>query len=421
MSKPRVCQGVLAINKPKSISSAQVLREMQHVFKRSKFFTPWLEAERADRRRLSKHQQRRRRDKRVEVKLGHGGTLDPIATGVLIVGVGKGTKQLKNFLECAKAYEATVLFGAATDTYDTAGKTIGKAPYSQVTEDAVGRALQHFRGKIMQKPPTYSALRFQGKRFYEYAREGKEIPVELKERSVEVKELEIVEWLKGENHSYEWPSEVAGEDEKRVAEKEFHFSGTPTTPPIAYSSAEDIHMERASGSKRKSHLDNDDEEDLDINKMPSSKRHAADPMLSISGALQSLDEPGTRTLERIKVQSPVNQVEIHGPSSKNERPPAVKLRMTVTSGFYVRSLSHDLGKIVGSFGMMSDLVRTQQGPFKLGHNVLEFEDLTKGEEIWAPKIEHMLEEWEKSISNDGENHSVDEKPLLARGSINEAT
>ena len=139
---------------------------MQHVFKRSKFFTPWLEAERADRRRLSTHQPRRRSAKRVEVKLGHGGTLDPIATGVLIVGVGKGTKQLKNFLECAKAYEATVLFGAATDTYDTAGKTIGKAPYSQVTEDAVGRALQHFRGKNMQKPPTYSALRFQGKRFY---------------------------------------------------------------------------------------------------------------------------------------------------------------------------------------------------------------------------------------------------------------
>ena len=394
---------------------------MQHIFKRSKFFTPWLEAERADRRKLSKHQQRRRRDKRVEVKLGHGGTLDPIATGVLIVGVGKGTKQLKNFLECTKAYEATVLFGAATDTYDTAGKTIGKAPYSQVTEDAVGGALQHFRGKIMQKPPTYSALRFQGKRFYEYAREGKEIPVELKERSVEVKELEIVEWLKGENHSYEWPSEEAGEDEKRVAEKELHHSGTPTTPPVAYSTAEDVHMERASGTKRKSQLDNDDEEDLDTDKMPSSKRHAADPMLSISGALQSLDEPGTRTLESIKIQSPVNQVEIHGPSSKHERPPAVKLRMTVTSGFYVRSLSHDLGRIVGSFGMMSDLVRTQQGPFKLGHNVLEFEDLTKGEEIWAPKIERMLEEWEKSISNDGENHSVDEKQLLARGSINEAT
>ena len=394
---------------------------MQHVFKHSKFFTPWLEAERADRRRLSKHQQRRRRDKRVEVKLGHGGTLDPIATGVLIVGVGKGTKQLKTFLECTKAYEATVLFGAATDTYDIAGKTIGKAPYSQVTEEAVGKALQHFRGKIMQKPPIYSALRFQGKRFYEYAREGKEISVELKERAVEVKELKIVEWLKGENHSYEWPSEEAGEDEKRVAEKELHHSGTPTTPSVAYSNAEDIHVEGGSGSKRKSQLDNDDEEDLDIDKMPSSKRHAADPIFSVLGTLQSPDEPGVGTLERIRMQSPVNQVEILGPSSKHERPPAVKLCMTVTSGFYVRSLSHDLGKIVGSFGMMSDLVRTQQGPFKLGHNVLEYEDLFKGEEIWAPKIERMLEEWEKSISNDSENHSVDEKQLLARGSIDEAT
>lgn len=323
-----------------------------------------------------------------------------MATGVLIVGVGKGTKQLKSFLECTKAYEATVLFGAATDTYDTVGKILGKAQYSHITEDAVGRALHQFRGKIMQRPPIYSALRIQGKRLYEYAREGKEVPVEIQERPVEVKELEIAEWLKGENHSYEWPSEEAGEDEKRVTEKVLHISGVATTPPVGYSSAGDLHIERTSGSKRKCQLDNDDD-DLVTDKMPVAKRHAADPNLSMSGALQSLEEAGSKSLETVKIKSPINDIEIHSPSSKHKRPPAVKLRMTVTSGFYVRSLSHDLGKGVGSLGIMSDLVRTQQGPFRLGYNVLEFEDLSKGEEIWAPKIEHMLEEWEKSISDDG--------------------
>ena len=409
----------LAVNKPKSLSSAQVLRELQQVFKLSKFFAPWLEAERAERARLSTRQQRRRRDKRLEVKLGHGGTLDPMATGVLIVGVGKGTKQLQSFLECTKAYEATVLFGAATDSYDTVGKLLGKAPYSHITEDAVGKALHHFRGKIMQRPPLYSALRIQGKRLYEYAREGKEIPVEIQERPVEVKELEIVAWLKGDNHSYEWPSEVAGEDEKRVTEEVLHISGFATTPPAANGNAEDIHREPASGSKRKCQLD-DDDDDLVTDKMPPSKRQAADPEFSMSGALQSLDEPGTGAAEMVHIQSPVNDVEIHGPSSKHERPPAVKLRMTVTSGFYVRSLSHDLGKGVGSLGIMSDLIRTQQGPFKLGHNALEFEDFSKGEEIWAPKLERMLEEWENNIVDDDENYSIDEERSLARRSNDEA-
>lgn len=328
-----------------------------------------------------------------------------MATGVLIVGVGKGTKQLKSFLECTKAYEATVLFGAATDTYDILGKILGKASYVHVTADAVEKALHHFRGKIMQRPPLYSALRYQGKRLYEYAREGKELPVEIQERPVEVKELEIVEWLKGENHSYKWPSEEAGEDEKRVTDKTLHISGVTTNQPVAYSNAGDIHIERTSGSKRKCGLD---EDDLVTDEPPVSKRRTADAKFSRSGALPSLGEAGTGTLDTVKTKSPVNDVEILGPSSKHKRPPAVKLRMTVTSGFYVRSLSHDLGKGVGSLGIMSDLVRTQQGPFKLGHNVLEFEDLGKGEDIWAPKIERMLEEWEKSIS-DGENYSVDEE------------
>ncbi|MCJ1461918.1 hypothetical protein MMC07_000517 [Pseudocyphellaria aurata] len=420
MSHTRVCQGVFAVNKPKSLSSAQVLRELQRVFKTSKFFAPWLEAERALRASHSKFQQRRRRDKRIEVKLGHGGTLDPMATGVLVVGVGNGTKHLKIFLECTKAYDATVLFGAATDTHDCLGKVLSKAPYGHVTEDAVGKALSCFRGTIMQRPPLYSALRIQGKRLYEYAREGKEVPVEIQERQVEVKKVEIIEWLKGENHNYEWPSEEAEEDEKRVTEKILHKNGPATAPPVAYNNAEDTHIEHESGSKRKFRLDEDDE--LVTDQMPASKRRAPDPKLSMSGALQSSDEAETGTSETVKASSPVKDVEIHGPSSEPfERPPAVKLRMTVTSGFYVRSLSHDLGKEVGSFGIMSELVRTQQGPFTLGHNVLEFDDFKKGEEIWAPKMESVLEEWEKNISSDDGENYVDEEQSLTPRSKDQAT
>jgi tRNA pseudouridine55 synthase len=76
--------------------------------------------------------------------------------------------------------------------------------------------------------------------------------------------------------------------------------------------------------------------------------------------------------------------------------------MTVTSGFYVRSLAHDLGAAVGSLALMSSLVRTRQGNFELGQNVLEYDDLATGEDEWAPKIGSMLAEWKgnESIESD---------------------
>lgn len=83
--------------------------------------------------------------------------------------------------------------------------------------------------------------------------------------------------------------------------------------------------------------------------------------------------------------------------------------MTVTSGFYVRSLCHDLGEAVGSLGLMSSLVRSRQGDFELGKNVLEYEDLTRGEEVWEPKVKAMLEEWQEKEGILGESAEGDSK------------
>jgi len=74
--------------------------------------------------------------------------------------------------------------------------------------------------------------------------------------------------------------------------------------------------------------------------------------------------------------------------------------MTVTSGFYVRSLCHDLGAAVGSLGVMASLVRTRQGEFELGKNVFEYEDLAKGEDHWMPQIQQMLENWTPKVTGD---------------------
>lgn len=423
-----------AINKPKSISSAQVLREIQAVFNPSNLFAPWIEAESAERARNSRNdpKQRRRRFKKVEVKIGHGGTLDPMATGVLIVGVGKGTKHLQSFLECTKAYEATVLFGAETDTYDILGKVLATAPYEHLTEDVVRDALKDFRGKIMQKPPIYSALRIKGKRLYEYAREGKELPVAIQERPVEVEELEVLEWM-GADHAYKWPMEECAPEEKIIAEKLLHLSEAAAIDLPALPKEDD-------GSARNGKRPRDEDHEL-VTDEPNCKRRVPSPRHGMSGALSSLGENPTCTAPAAHeslpsepiIENPISKdglnTELAGPSEPHssepktvskfqprtelamteslpakpdlERPPAAKLHMIVTSGFYVRSLSHDLGKRVGSLGAMCELVRTRQGQFALGKNVLEYEDLAKGEEVWAPKVEEMLESWEMSLEGGG--------------------
>ena len=376
----------LAINKPASISSAQVIRDLQARFNPSNLFAPWLAAARASRKKEESYQRRSRKDKRVQVKIGHGGTLDPMATGVLIMGVGKGTKQLQGFLECTKTYEATVLFGAATDTYDVLGKVLRKANYAHITRERVEHALERFRGKIMQRPPIYSALRVQGKRLYEYAREGKEVPKEIEKRPVEVKDLDIVQWMDGGSHRYKWPEEEAEVEAKDLAEKVLHLGDV-------VSNSVDEDAPSTKGVKRKRSPDGGKDESI-YSKRPTLDSHESDSEALMSGGLQDPNQsvPDSKRSDNAVVDS-------HGVSptsalpAQEKGPPAVKLRMTVTSGFYVRSLSHDLGEAVGSLACMSELVRTRQENFELGKNVLEYEDFDKSEESWASQLEHTLQEW----------------------------
>jgi tRNA pseudouridine55 synthase len=376
------------------ISSAQVLRDLQTHFNPSKLFAPWLSAERSIRERESHNQRKRRREKNIQVKIGHGGTLDPLATGVLITGVGKGTKALQRFLLCTKTYEAIVLFGTSTDSYDRVGKVIRNAPYAHVTKQAVEEALGQFRGKFMQLPPLFSALKMNGKPLYEYAREGKEIPREIERREVEVLNLELVEWMEGGTHPHKAPEEHAGYAEINVAQKLWNQEGTlPAGLPDVEQSKEELESK-----KRKSSYDQDGL----VSDLPSPKHRK----LSSEEPIITSDLPSnTNTV--------VMADEIPSPAIKG--PPAAKLRMTVTSGFYVRSLCHDLGAAVGSAALMAELERTQQGQFEIGKNVLEYSDLEKGENIWGPKVEAMLDDWyhkeEKSPDTSATSNKTDSSKI----------
>ncbi len=124
-------------------------------------------------------------------KVGHAGTLDPMATGVLVLGVGRATRLLGHLMLTEKAYDATILLGRSTTTDDAEGEVVAEHDVSGLTEEAVRRELARFVGEIDQVPTAVSAIKVDGRRAYERVRAGEEVV--LKSRRVTVHELEVVE------------------------------------------------------------------------------------------------------------------------------------------------------------------------------------------------------------------------------------
>ena len=124
-------------------------------------------------------------------RIGHGGTLDPMATGVLPVFVGRATRAVEFFEHAEKTYEATLQLGITTDTEDITGTVLEENPVS-VTKTQFLSVLEQFKGEIQQIPPMYSALKVNGQKLYQLARRGKE--VERQPRTITIHQLELVEF-----------------------------------------------------------------------------------------------------------------------------------------------------------------------------------------------------------------------------------
>ncbi|XP_074401382.1 pseudouridylate synthase TRUB1 isoform X2 [Zonotrichia albicollis] len=149
--------GLFAVRKPKGPTSAAVLNLLKE-------------------RLLAEAGVQTNGNKRNQVlKIGHGGTLDSAATGVLVVGIGKGTKMLGTMLAGSKKYTAIGMLGKATDTLDATGKVTEEKPYDQVTKGDLENVLQKFTGDIMQVPPLYSALKKDGERLSTLMKRGEAV------------------------------------------------------------------------------------------------------------------------------------------------------------------------------------------------------------------------------------------------------
>lgn len=126
-----------------------------------------------------------------KLKVGHAGTLDPLATGVMILCTGKATKLIESFQYQTKEYIATLQLGATTPSFDLEKEIDATYPTEHITEDLVRTTLQQFVGTIEQIPPTFSAVKIDGKRAYQYAREGME--VDIKPKTLIIDEIELID------------------------------------------------------------------------------------------------------------------------------------------------------------------------------------------------------------------------------------
>lgn len=160
--------GIIAVFKPKGWTSNDVTIKIRNILQNSLMIN----------------------STRSKVKVGHGGTLDPLAEGVLVLGIENGTKLLGEYLSGSKVYHATALLGYETDTLDSTGKVTEKVDCSHIKIDDIEKSLSLFRGEILQIPPMYSALKKDGVKLYELARKG--VVVERKARSVHVYQLELL-------------------------------------------------------------------------------------------------------------------------------------------------------------------------------------------------------------------------------------
>ncbi len=155
--------GILLLNKPTRISSSRVLTPLKRTFSGR--------------------------------RIGHTGTLDPFADGLLVVLVGTATKMSRWFLKLDKRYEAEIALGAETDTLDTEGRIVAEAPVPSF--ETIRLAAEQYHGTIMQIPPSYSALKIEGQRAYQRARRGE--AVEIPARPVEIYELSIAPGKDGDH------------------------------------------------------------------------------------------------------------------------------------------------------------------------------------------------------------------------------
>ncbi|KAJ1744158.1 pseudouridine synthase pus4 [Coemansia sp. RSA 1290] len=203
--------GIFAVNKPPGISCTGLLDYFKRNIGRNSSGIPFAAHYERENELRKTGKKVFRRKYQLDLRVGHGGTLDVEAAGVLLVGIDKGCKLLNQYLTGGKTYMATGRMGVVTDTRDAEGKILEIHDTKYASCDAVQQALPQFIGDINQVPPVYSALKVDGKRLYEYARKGEPILDSIRSRKVHVEDIRLLYFNNSLNQH--WGQKVALPDD----------------------------------------------------------------------------------------------------------------------------------------------------------------------------------------------------------------
>lgn len=341
--------GIFAIDKPSGISSNQFLMKLQHALNNSQVFSK--EIQRATAERMRQYQEetgktpsKRKLRKVSKVKMGHGGTLDPLASGVLVIGIGTGTKKLSDYLSgTVKEYESEALFGTSTTSGDVEGEILAQNSVKHLDQNELRTVEEKFTGSLKQTPPIYAALKMDGKPLYEYAREGKPLPRAIEPRQVNVYDLKIFPDSLSTEHNYPLLRPTTGETKEIVDRLNDGLLNDPLFFSKEYSTKQGWEDENARVEK---------------------------PI--------PLSEEETTMIEA--------QADAY-------RAPLLHFKAKVSSGTYIRSLVSDIGKSMRSSSYMVKLIRLAQKDWSLeSKNVFELTDFTERDErVWAAVLQEVLE------------------------------
>ncbi|KAF8974932.1 hypothetical protein BGZ46_009581 [Entomortierella lignicola] len=300
--------GLFAVNKPAGLTSTTIIDHLQHVCQKNSANPLVKGVLKLD---------GSKRAKRGLVKIGHGGTLDPLARGIIVVGMGSGCKKLHNMSASSKVYIAEARLGFSSSTLDSTGSLVATGPTDHVTRASLIKALDEFKGEITQTPPLYSALSMDGKRLYDYAREGVDLPREIPSRKVQIHELGLLSF----------PDDTTVQDPSL---EQYGFRGC---------------------------------KDGVITAIPT-------PTLNLKSKFQSKRATNSSVMDPNHVPVPAMPLGV-----------IFHIRVHCSSGTYIRTLISDIATRLGTVGHMTDLLRVEQSGFKLGDEatleMIDCEDLDR--------------------------------------------
>ena len=350
-----LAEGIFAVHKPLTWTCNDVVSYIRNILTRD-----------ALSRGVKK--ERKKRGKPM-MKVGHGGTLDPLASGVLVVGIGKGTSKLQSYLEGDKQYTALVELGYETTTLDAEGEIIKTANWDHVSsiESIRETCIPKFTGQIQQVPPLYSAIRVDGKRLYEIARDNDAkddakaaaVDVEIPTRDVHVYSLEVESSV---NESVLQSGVVDGRKYKEAVKQ---MEEAAVAAAAATTALEAERTANSSSPLEAETQESDDNEATSVGKGKNKKRKRDKKNKKKSEKKNLFDESTIPTIQRAQDDATT--------TSTSFDLPLFTLNVSCGGGTYIRSLVRDIGYEMDTVATMTGLVRTKQGPFLL-QDVLKRED-----------------------------------------------